>query len=184
MMKWSSISGILGGLLWICAGTVLALRPGNVPGVSFRASMDVLPWLGFGLLVVAVMLNSLNYQQRDEAGKLGKWTALIAIVSAALYLFGHLVRQFLKGAWEPAVPVGFLIFIFSLFVLAIATLRARVYPKRVAIALLFAACSLLVFNDQFVTAWSAVPFGLTCIVLAIMMDSFGRDSKRLSNLKS
>jgi hypothetical protein len=168
---------MLGGLLWVFAGTVLALRPASVPGVSFRASIDVLPWLGFGLLLFAVMLHSLNYQQRDKTGKLGKWTALIAIVSAALYASGHLVRQFLKGGWEPAVPLGFLIFILSLFILAIATLRVRVYPKRVGIALLFAACSLLFFNDQFVTAWSAVPFGLTCIVLAVMMNFFGRASK-------
>jgi drug/metabolite transporter (DMT)-like permease len=160
---------ILGGLIWICAGTILALRPGNAPGVSFRASTDVLPWLVLGLLLIAAMLYSLYRRQRALIETLGKWAAFSAIAGAILYALGHVARQFLAGGWEPAVPTGFLIFILSSFTLAIATLRVVVYPKRVGIALLFGAVFLLFFNDQFATAWSAVPFGLTCIVLGLLM---------------
>ncbi len=63
-------------------------------------------------------------------------------------------------------------------------LRARVHPNQVGIALLLAAFFLLLFNDQFVTAWSAVPFGLTCIFLAIMMKSSGQTSQDYQILKS
>ena len=176
-MRWSSVSGVIGGLLWVGAGAVLAARPANVPGVSFRASMDVLPWLGLGLLLIALMLYDFNYRQSSQTGKLGKWAAVSAIVGAALYAFGHIIRQFLAGGWEPAVPIGFLVFIISLFILAIVTLRGTIYPKSVGIALLSAAFFLLLFNDQFVTAWSAVPFGLACIFLAIKMKSSIHASK-------
>jgi|GEM_PF-6886411 len=168
-MKLTRILGILGGLIWVCAGTVLALRPANVSGVSFRASMDVLPWLGLGLLLIAAMLFGLNYQQQKHSGKLGQWSSLGIVAGAFLYTLGHVVRQFLNGGWEPAVPLGFLTFILSLILLAIATRRAKVFPKQIAYALLFAAICLLFFNDQFVTAWFALPFGLMCIVLGVVI---------------
>ena len=156
-------------MLWMGVGTVLSLRPASVPGASFRASMDLLPWLGLGLLLIAAMLFGLNYQQREQGGRLVGWAAKGAAVGAVLYALGHAIRFFLKGAWEPAVPLGFLTFIFCLLLVGVATRRAGVFPKWFGSALLIAAIFLLFFNDQFVTAWLSVPFGVTWVVLGAVL---------------
>ncbi|HYO06223.1 MAG TPA: hypothetical protein VER14_04500, partial [Phototrophicaceae bacterium] len=110
-----------------------------------------------------------TFPRRKQSGKPGKWASLGIVAGALLYATGHGVRQFLNGGWEPAVPLDFLTFILSLILFAIATRRTKVFPKWVGQVLLLSAISLLFFNDQFVTAWFAVPFGLVWIVLGAVI---------------
>lgn len=157
---WSPVAAITGGALWTYFGITLALRPARVPGVSFRASTDVLPWLGLGLVLVAFAAQSLSRDSRPTVGALQRWARRLLMVGATLYASGHVLRQLLSGAWEPAVPVGLLLSIAALLLLGHDLSRTHGVPRWKGAVVLASGVCLLAFNDQYVTAWAAVPFGL------------------------
>lgn len=156
----------------MCLGGILALRPARVPGQTFRASTDVLPWLGLGLLLIALGAVALHHRQQQRT-RPGLWAARGVIFGALLYASGHTLRQFLSGAWEPAVPVGFLSTIVSLIVLGVSTLRVRAIPHWTGWVLIASGICLLAFNDQYQSAWAAVPFGLLWILLGAFLARSG-----------
>jgi hypothetical protein len=93
------------------------------------------------------------------------------VIGASLYALGHVLRRSLAGAWEPVVPVGFLVPIVSLVLLGVGTLRAPAAapPRWAGGAVLASGLCLLAFNDQYASAWAAVPFGLLWVVLGVFL---------------
>ena len=159
--RWSGLAAGVGGALWVGGGTVLALRPARVPGAAvFRQSTDLLPWLGLGLVLIAAAALGLHARQAARAGRAGDVAAWGLLGGAALYALGHSVRPFLRGAWEPAVPIGLLTAVLALIALGVVTLRARVLPRWIGAVVLGSGVALLLFNDQYFTAWASVPLGL------------------------
>jgi hypothetical protein len=156
-----------GGILWIYFGGVLALRPPRVPGISFRASTDVLPWLGVGLLLVAVGVGAIH--QPGTSGPLWRWARRGMLAGAALYALGHTARLYLAGAWEPAVPFGFLTTIVCLILLGVSLFREHVGLRRIGVSVVVSGLCLLLFNDQYQTAWAAVPFGVLWVLLGLYL---------------
>jgi drug/metabolite transporter (DMT)-like permease len=140
-----------------------------VPDISFRASTDVLPWLGVGLLLIALTAGALSREPFSRAESWQRWASRSVVVGAVLYACGHAFRQFLSGAWEPAVPLGLLLSVASLLVLGGSLLRTRLLPSGVGAAVLLSALLLLAFNDQYLTAWLSVPFGAIWTLLGLYL---------------
>jgi hypothetical protein len=158
-----------GGILWIYFGSVLALRPPRVPGISFRASTDVLPWLGVGLLLVALGVGAVSGHQPDAGGTPGRWARRGVLAGATLYALGHTARLYLAGAWEPAVPFGFLTTIVCLILLGASLIREDVRFRGVGTAIVVSGLCLLLFNDQYHTAWAALPFGVIWVFIGLFL---------------
>jgi hypothetical protein len=104
------------------------------------------------LLLIALGAVALHHRQQQRT-RPGLWAARGVIFGALLYASGHTLRQFLSGAWEPAVPIGFLSTIVSLIVLGVSTLRVRALPRWTGGVLIASGICLLVFNDQYRSAW-------------------------------
>lgn len=149
-LKWSRGAILLGGMVWIVGGVVLALRPGGDPPASFRNTIDVMPLLGVGLLLIGgpLGLQALGLRHRGE--RLFSVAAACLLTGAIFYPLGAGVRYvFLKGAWEPMMPIGFLLVVAGCLLYGIISLRTGLHSKAASILLIGCALSLFGFNDQY-----------------------------------
>jgi drug/metabolite transporter (DMT)-like permease len=127
----------------------------------------VLPWLGFGLFLIGLTACALSRKPSSRAEFGQQWASRSVVLGAILYACGHAFRQFLSGAWEPAVPLGLLLSVASLLVLGGSLLRTRLLPSGAGAAVLLSGLLLLAFNDQYLTAWMSVPFGAIWTLLGL-----------------
>lgn len=170
--QWSNTSIVVGGLVWIVSGMVMALRPGGYPPYSFRDTLEVMPLLGVGLFLVGGSLGVQLLELKRHGGRSFYIAAVFCLAGALFYPLGVLVRRhFMEGAWEPFMPLGFLLVIAGSLLYGIAALLTNRLPKPVAALLILAALSLLGFNDQY-TPWMGIVFGTVvtiygCVALLV-----------------
>ena len=181
--KWILAPLVLGGLLWITGGMVLAGRPAGDPPQSFRATGDLMPLLGAGLFLIGGSLGVQALALRPRGGRRFGIAAACLLTGALCYPAGVLVRRaFPDGGWEPLMPLGFLLVIAGGLLFAISALRAKLFRGLAALPLLGAALSLPAFNDQY-TPWMACVFGLFITVFGCTVGLGASKSARVPRLR-
>jgi|SRR5262252_56419 len=184
-MRWSGPATIFGGLLWIVAAVVSALKPEGCidfecarPARSMRAS-------GFAdalLVLAAVLLIGLGAAAVTNAIRAGRFGTLgrLGVVSSALGLVlissGLLVQAlFFRGDF-PYMPMfvipGALAVVVGLLLLGIAILGSGVLPRWVGVLLILGTLALLGFNDQNAQVLMAIPFGIAWLGVGYALCTF------------
>ena len=172
-IRWSGPATVLGGLLWILAAVVSALKPVgcigaecSLPGRSMRAgsAVDAL------LLIAAVLLIGLGAAAVTDAMRTGRFGTFgrVGVASSALGLLliacGLVVQAFVFGGDFPYMPMvvipGALAVVIGLLLLGVAILGTGVLPRWAGVLLILGTLALLGFNDQNAQALMAVPFGI------------------------
>lgn len=167
--RWLGLAITAGGVIWMIAGAVVSTRPAGTPPYSYRATTDIVPWLGLGLLLIGCGIGRWLMQYRPLFGRVGRLSILFTIGGAVSYAIGSSVRAgFLSGGWEPLAPFGFLASVGGLFLAGVASLRAQAVPRVVSALLIAASICLLFVNDQ-LTPWMAIPFGLLAVALGCFL---------------
>lgn len=165
-LKWISVPLVLGGLLWVVGGLVLAGRPGGHPPHSFRATQDVMPLLGLGLFLIAGSLGVQCLVLPPRGERSFYIAATFFFIGALFYPAGIMVRtSFLDGAWEPLMPLGFLLVVAGGLLYGKAALATKLFSRPVSVLLLLAALLLPGFNDQYLP-WMGSVFGTVVTVYA------------------
>lgn len=160
-----SIGAALGGMTWIATGIVLSFRPAGHPPHSFRHTVDGMPWLAAGLLLVGGALTALLLPYRRRYG----WPLFIATLLAGggsgLYTLGRLTRilTLQSVGWEPLLPLGHLLTAIGLVGAGLATVQQKILPRNTGLLITISGLCLLGFNDQYLPLM-AIPFG-ACVVL-------------------
>lgn len=165
-----------GGILWIGSGVVLAMAPAGNPPHSFRVpAVDVRFPLAFGLLLVSTSLGFSLLSVTGARSRAFRIIHLLIFLSGGLHFCGRLVRDaFLqKTGWEPLLPLGFLLFIGSLFTMGVLTIRKKADAPVTGLLMILTALLLLFFNDQYLP-FMAIPFGLAVIVLSAFLNLWRR----------
>ena len=67
--RWLGLPIAVGGIIWMTAGAVLSTRPAGAPPYSFRATADMVPWLGLGLLLIGCSTAGWLTQHRFHFGR-------------------------------------------------------------------------------------------------------------------
>lgn len=161
-----------GAVLWIMSGVLLTAAPAGNPPHSFRVpAMDVRFPLAFGLLLIGASLGLSVLSVTPVRSRLFTVTCIMTILSGVLHFSGRLVRDaFLqKTGWEPLMPLGFLLFIGSLFALGIISVRRKAVAPVTGVWMIITALFLLCFNDQYLPVM-AVPFGIAVIALSALLN--------------
>ena len=159
-LRWSRLPILAGGLVWMVGSAVLALRPGGHPPDTFRASLDVMPVLGLGLFLIGSSLGVQSLRLPHRGERSFYVAATFFLIGSVFYPVGTIVRlEFMKGAWEPLMPIGYLLVVAGCLLYGITTLITRLLSKTVSVLLMAAALSLLAFNDQY-APWMGSVFGL------------------------
>lgn len=157
-----SLGIILGGMTWIAAGIALAFRPAGHPPHSFRHTVDLMPWLAAGLLLIGTSLALLLANKRY--GRLLFTASLLTLTGSSIYALGRTLRLlFLEGiGWEPLLPLGHLLTAGGLALAGLAAIRRKVLPRSTGIQMTVSGLCLLGFNDQYLPVM-AIGFG-ACVV--------------------
>lgn len=164
----AGLSAFIGGIIWLRMGFELSLLPaGNPKDQVYRNSQSVMPWFGCGIACIGVGLTGLYVSVKD-AGRLTRWALVGALLGCFVYLYGTLSRisMNLSIQFEAAQPIGLLVTIAGLSIFSVSMLKSQSLPSWTKVLLLLSSVSLLLFNDQFITAWSSVPFGISWMGLS------------------
>jgi hypothetical protein len=181
-IRWGGPATVLGGLLWIVAAVVSALKPEgcigadcSLPGRSMRAGRAV----DAQLLIAAVLLIGLGAAAVTRAIRTGRFGRLgrVGVISSALGLVliasGLLVQALFFGGDFPYMPLavvpGALAIVIGLLLLAIAILGSGVFPRWAGVLLIIGTLALLGFNDQNAQVLMAVPFGIAWLGVGYAM---------------
>ena len=158
----------LGALIWMAASTVLSLRPEGHPPHSYRQSIDIMPFLGIGILLIGTGLSSYIGKAEGQVAVARK----ILFFSTPIYALGSVVRLLsLPGKWEPLMPIGFLGSITGLMLCGLAFKRKNFAAPVLSYCLMAAACLLLCFNDQYVP-WTGIVFGAVMLSFRLFSAKF------------
>jgi hypothetical protein len=161
-----------GGAIWVWKGSELSvLSPANPEIGYYRSShFVIMPWLGFGLACIGIGLTGL-FVLLSQAGRFTRLSFVVALIGCFLYFFGTLTRlsMDLSIEFEPTQPIGIIMSIIGLLLFSISMLRLKLLPLICRLLLLISALSLLIFNDQYITSWSSIPFGLSWIGLGLFL---------------
>lgn len=167
-----SLTAFIGGIIWITMGAQLSILPSANPELGYYRSSHfvIMPWLGFGLACIGIGLTGL-YVLLSQAGRLTRLTFAISLIGCLLYFFGTLTRlsMDLSIEYDPIQPIGIIMAIIGLLSFSINMLKSIRLPLYCRLLLLISALSLLVFNDQYITSWSSIPFGLSWIGLGLFL---------------
>ncbi len=170
-LRVAGLAAIIGGFIWIFKGAALAVLPSGNPGrQQYRSSQSFMPWFGCGLACIGIAMAGL-YRTTPVKTAFQRWSLRLAVLGSFLYCLGTLSRMSmnLSVQWEPVQPIGLLLAIVGMLLSSISVLRARVLPYWCRVLMLLGSLCLLIFNDQFITAWSSVPFGAVWIALGIYL---------------
>jgi hypothetical protein len=167
-----SLLSFIGGIIWIWMGGQLSvLPPANTEIGYYRSShFDIMPWLGFGLACIGIGFTGL-YVLLPHSGRLSRLSFAVALIGCFIYFFGTLTRlsMDLSIEYDPIQPIGFIMAIIGLLSFSLSMLRSKFLPLYCRLLLLISAFSLLIFNDQYLTSWSSIPFGLSWIGLGLFL---------------
>jgi len=168
-IRIAAVAALLGGAVWLWKGVELSLLPVGRPEENvYRASHGFMPWFGAALACVGIGATGL-YASLPAKRKVAKWACATTIAGNALFLFGALNRMSMDMSvqYEPFQPIGFLVSIVGLLAFGIAVARTKPLSGWVRALPLAGAASLFAFNDQFVSSWASVPFGLVWIAASV-----------------
>jgi hypothetical protein len=167
----TGLTALLGGIIWLCVGFKLSMLPPGNPGYNlYRNSQLFMPWFGYGMACIGIGLVGL-YVSAKGVVQFAQWSLIVSLIGSFLYLFGTISRlsMNLSVQYEAAQPIGFLMTIFGILFFNISLLRSKLLPSWCRVLLILSVGSLLIFNDQFITSWSSVPFGISWIGLSVYL---------------
>jgi len=167
----TGLFALIGGIIWLYFGVELSMLDPGMPSEHFyRNSQPLMPWLGIGLFCIGIGLTGL-YVSIACPQRLARWTFIVALVGCVLYLFGTISRisMDLGSQYEFVMPIGYLMTAVGLLGFSGSVLRSNLLPIWCKVLLLLSAVLLLTFNDQFITSWSSVPFGISWIGLSLYL---------------
>lgn len=167
----AALSALIGGVIWLWMGFELSLIPlGSPKDEIYRATRSFQPWFGSGLACIGIGLSGL-YLSAKGAGRSARWAVLLTLLGCFTYFYGTVSRIALdlRVQWEPTQPLGFLLSIAGLLFFSVSMMRSQLLPLWTRVLLLLSAVSLLLFNDQFITSWSSVPFGIAWVGLGLYL---------------
>ncbi|MGC5326679.1 hypothetical protein [Brevibacillus sp. SYSU BS000544] len=167
----TALSALIGGMIWLRMGFELSMMPpGNPDAQIYRSSQSLMPWFGCGIACIGIGLAGL-YASLKDAKRSARWALNVTLLGSFLYLFGTISRISidLSIQYEAAQPIGFLITIAGLLFFSVSMLKSQLLPFWTRVLLLLSSVSLLIFNDQFITAWSSVPFGISWMGLSVYL---------------
>jgi hypothetical protein len=172
-LRWSGPATMVGGLLWIVAAVVSALKPEGCvgaecfrPGRSMRASgtadavllIAAVLLIGLGAVAVAHVIRGGRFGRLARVGLFSSALGLVSIAS------GLLVQALFFGGDFPYMPLavipGALAVVIGLLLLGIAMAGSGVLSRWVGLLLIFGTLALLGFNDQNAQVLLAIPFGV------------------------
>ncbi len=170
-VRWSGLSAMLGGALFVVAAVVIASMPrgcigGECASRPMRETGAAGALLTLALLLVVLGAAGLVIRARAAGrfGALAKTGVVVAAVGAALPVFGSLVQGILFDGDYPYMPYfvipGVLALVVGFVLLGLAVLRAGVLPRWAAVLLLLGTLAMLGFNDQNARALMAIPNGI------------------------
>ncbi|MDR7002606.1 hypothetical protein [Neobacillus niacini] len=165
-IRFTTVLLVIGGLLWVFFGIRLANSPPGIPSKEiYRNSVGAMPWLSIGMLFITI---GVAFLYRIFALRKGivRLAFIFIQIGGVLYFIGHSLRQFLNGGWEPAAPIGFILIIIGMFIFGLRSIKLKFFPHPSGYLILLSSLCLLFFNDQFLTAWMSVPFGLIWIAIS------------------
>ncbi len=168
LVRWGGAAAMLGGLVWLWAMTVMAMRFPGVPNVADRETGDLMPVLLVALLLMAVGLVGLMARYRGITSNLGRAGFALALGGALLAPGAAVLSRWLDFSWWVFV-LAFIAMMVGVVVLAIDLLRQGAVPRVVFVALALAALLLLAFNTEDTRAWLGVPFGAVWVWLGAVL---------------
>ncbi|HZG58713.1 hypothetical protein [Paenibacillus sp.] len=166
-LRLAALAAIAGGAIWAWTGAHISLMPPGDPGAGvYRDTHSFMTRLGLGMALVTVGMTGVYASLRAP----GRWTTGAYVAAAAgslLYGVGTLVRSDMDMSvqFDPLQPLGFVLAMIGSLGFAARLTRSRDVPAWVKALLWVGAVSMVLFNDQFVTSWAAVPFGLSWVAI-------------------
>lgn len=168
LARWGGAAGMLGGLVWMWAMTVMAMRFPGVPNVADRETGDLMPVLFVAMLLIAVGLVGLMARYREGMSRLGRLGFALALGGALLAPVSAALSRWVELIWV-AFVLTFFAMIVGIVVLAVDLLRQGAAPRGVFVALALAALLLFFFNAEDTRAWLGVPFGAVWVWLGVVL---------------
>jgi hypothetical protein len=153
LSKLTRVSGsilALGGLLLICAEVVYILYPGGETRAITPQSQLAAAFFFGGALLLTVGLPGVHLAQAERAGRFGTVAFLVALAGAALMISSDWNELFAGPAmmlipnfdkeFPPTLIAGFMlnygVYTLGWLLYGVATLRARVVPRPLALLLI------------------------------------------------
>jgi hypothetical protein len=176
-IRWAGAAAEVGGVLWIVASVIHALRPmGCVaeecavrPMRESGVLEGVLTLVAFLLFAVAAAALVVLVQRAGRFGKLGKGGAVLALVGVFDLVLASLVQALVFDGDFLLMPYfvipGVAALILGFVLLGFTVLRSGVLPRWAAVSLLLGAGAMVGFNEQTNAAWLAIPFGLAWVAV-------------------
>jgi hypothetical protein len=176
-IRWTGAAAEVGGVLWIVATVIHALRPiGCVaeecavrPMRESSVLEGVLTLVAFLLFAVAAAALVVLVHRAGRFGKLGKGGAVLALVGVFDLVLASLVQALVFDGDFLLMPYfvipGVAALILGFVLLGVTVLRSGVLPRWAAVSLLLGTGAMVGFNEQTNAAWLAIPFGLAWVAV-------------------
>lgn len=175
LIQWGALAALASGVLWI-AGRLLTLAYPHSPPDVLGTRLNYLGTSALSAAYLGVLggLMGLHTRQVGNYRQPGTMGFLVALVGAALLCVGQATSAIFPDTstlgWLFDKPgygffVGINLFLMALLVLGIATLRARVLPRRCGFALI-GAVVVSIFGAILKTGAAFVVVGLIWMALA------------------
>lgn len=168
----SSVMCLIGGAIWLWKGGQLSVLPPADPelGIYRNSHFVIMPWLGLGLACIGIGLVGVKVLL-TQVGRVTRFSYVVALIGCFTYFLGTVIRLFmdLSVQYDFIQPIGFILAAIGLLVFSLSVIRSKLLPWFCRLLLLISALSLLIFNDQYITAWSSIPFGLSWIGVGLSL---------------
>ena len=179
-IRWSGLSAMLGGALFVVSAVVIASMPRGCIGDEcasrpMRETGAAGALLTLALLLVVIGAAGLVIRARDAGrfGILAKTGIVVAALGAALPVVGSLVQGILFEGAYPYMPYfvipGVLALVIGFVLVGISVLRAGVLPRWAAVLLIVGTLAMLGFNDQNALALLAISNGIGWVAVGYVL---------------
>lgn len=175
-IRWTGLSAMLGGALWVMWAIMVARKPEgcigsecDLPGKSVRGYGDLVLLLAVAVLAIAVGVTGLVLHIRSVGrfGRLGRWGLSLGVTGTITLAAAVMIQSMLYDGDFPhmplvVIPAGLTMALgFLLFSLAIL----RLMPRWVGALLIVGTLALVGVNDQDERILLSIPFGLAWIII-------------------
>ena len=165
LIRWSGLTAMLGGALWIVVWAIEGALPVAAPGAYKTGFESFNFWSGLALLLIFLGLAGAYLRQIRQIGLIGHLGFALPWIGAALMGGGRLGQVLGMGGVWVLVILGAFASTVGTILFGIATLRARVLPLSCAVLLIVGALLLFVTDPENRQAFLALPFGMAWIWL-------------------